>query len=194
MNPGWVWLGQICASPARHQSHRPQPLTNGAVTRSPGAKPRTWAPTAAITPANSCPGMCGSRTASWPRQACQSDRHTPWPNRDHRAILGQSGSATSRTRPARPQVIDDRFHHWPSRSAAVTKDSSSSWAHRPACCACQTPARTEVGDLEGGEACCSMRRTVSSCSRIRSMVSNSMVSKMTSTSTWRQIRQGPVGQ
>ncbi len=35
VNPGWVCRGHTCASPARQNSHRPQPQTNGTVTRSP---------------------------------------------------------------------------------------------------------------------------------------------------------------
>ena len=77
MNPGWVCRGHTCAFPARQYSHRPQPQTNGTVTRSPACHLVTSGPAAATTPANSCPPMCGSATGSCPFQACQSDRHTP---------------------------------------------------------------------------------------------------------------------
>ncbi len=46
MNPGWYWSGQTCGSPPTQIGHRPQPPTNGTVTRSPGRQVRTSAPTA----------------------------------------------------------------------------------------------------------------------------------------------------
>ena len=103
VNPGWVCSGQTCACPDRHHSQRPQPTTNGTVTRSPTATFETRRPAPAITPANSWPGTCGSDTGSCPRQACQSDRQTPvartsmtTPSRE------QSGRATSTIRNGPP--------------------------------------------------------------------------------------------
>src|SRR5699024_3082296 len=76
--PGWRCCGHTCGAPSRHCAQRPQARMNGAVTRSPTAKPATSSPTSATTPANSWPGMCGSCTeSSCPCQACQSLRHTP---------------------------------------------------------------------------------------------------------------------
>ena len=69
--------GHTWASPARQNSQRPQPQTNGTVTRSFACRRVTSGPTSAIVPANSCPGTCGSCTGSWPCQACQSERQTP---------------------------------------------------------------------------------------------------------------------
>ncbi len=96
VNPGWVWSGHTWASPARQNSHRPQPQANGTVTRSPGRHRVTSGPAAATSPANSCPPMCGSTTGSWPFQACQSDRHTPVaPTVMTTPSAGQAGSGTS---------------------------------------------------------------------------------------------------
>jgi hypothetical protein len=98
VNPGWVCRGHTCASPARQNSHRPHPHTNGTVTRSPARHRVTSGPAAATTPANSCPPMCGSATGSCPRQACQSDRHTPVaPTAMTTPSAGQTGSAISAT-------------------------------------------------------------------------------------------------
>lgn len=95
VNPGWVCRGHTCASPARQYSHRPQPHTNGTVTRSPVRQRVTSGPVCAITPASSCPPMCGSATGSCPFQACQSDRHTPLaPTAMTTPSGGQTGSAT----------------------------------------------------------------------------------------------------
>ena len=95
MNPGWVCRGHTCASPARQYSHRPQPHANGTVTRSPTFHRVTSGPASAITPANSCPPMCGRVTGSCPFQACQSDRHTPVaPTAMTAPSGGQAGSAT----------------------------------------------------------------------------------------------------
>ena len=95
MNPGWVCRGHTCASPARQNSQRPQPQTNGTVTRSPARHPVTSGPAAATTPASSCPPMCGSTTGSCPFQACQSDRHTPVaPTAITTPSAGHAGSAT----------------------------------------------------------------------------------------------------
>ena len=53
-------------------------------------------PTAATTPANSCPGTIGSGTGSCPRHACQSERHTPVAiTRTSTPPAGHSGSGTS---------------------------------------------------------------------------------------------------
>src|SRR6478672_3642426 len=98
VNPGWYWSGQTWASPTRQNSHTPQPQTNGAVTRSPTATRITPSPTRTTSPANSWPGTCGSETGSCPRQACQSDRHTPVARTaTTTAPAGQSGSGTERT-------------------------------------------------------------------------------------------------
>jgi hypothetical protein len=69
----------------------------------------------------------------------------------------------------------------------VTKNSSSSLGSQHVELAKLRHAQV-VGDLEGDEACCSKRSTVSSCSRIRSMVS-----KMTSTSTAARPGKGRLG-
>jgi hypothetical protein len=104
VKPGWVWSGQTCAWPVRHHSQRPQPFTNGTVTRSPAAKSRTEGPTSATTPANSWPGMCGSGTGSDPCQACQSDRQIPVAATSTTApSAGQSGAGTSVSRGGRPK-------------------------------------------------------------------------------------------
>jgi hypothetical protein len=95
VNPGWVCRGHTWASPARQYSHRPQPHTNGTVTRSPARQPVTSGPVCAITPASSWPPMCGRSTGSCPFQACQSDRHTPLaPTAMTTPSGGQAGSAT----------------------------------------------------------------------------------------------------
>ena len=100
--PGLALVGADLCFAARQCSHAPQPSTKGTVTRSPTDHRRTCSPTAATTPANSCPGMCGSATASWPRQACQSERHTPvartsttTPSAGHRG----GGTSTTSGRP-----------------------------------------------------------------------------------------------
>src|SRR5690606_6583829 len=82
---------------------------NGAVTRSPTAKPLTSSPTSATTPANSCPGMCGRCTeSSWPCQACQSLRHTPVACTVIRVPRGgQAGSGTS-TIAGSPRNVSNR--------------------------------------------------------------------------------------
>ncbi len=98
VNPGWVWSGQTCASPARQYSHRPQPQAKGTVTRSPGCHRVTAGPAWVMVPASSCPGMCGRRTVSCPFQACQSDRHTPVaPTLITTPSSGHDGSGTSAT-------------------------------------------------------------------------------------------------
>jgi hypothetical protein len=95
VKPGWVWRGHTWASPAWQYSHRPQPHTNGTVTRSPARQRVTSGPVWAITPASSCPPMCGRSTGSCPFQACQSDRHTPLaPTAMTTPSGGQAGSAT----------------------------------------------------------------------------------------------------
>jgi hypothetical protein len=95
VNPGWVCRGHTWASPARQYSHRPQPHTNGTVTRSPVRQRVTSGPVCAMTPASSCPPMCGRLTGSCPFQACQSDRHTPLaPTAMTTPSGGQAGSAT----------------------------------------------------------------------------------------------------
>ena len=106
VKPGWVWCGQTCASPARQYSHVPHPHTNGTVTRSPGRHRVTPAPTSATTPASSCPGMCGSATGSWPRHACQSDRHTPVARTASTTPpSGQPGAGTSVTVGSEPYSV-----------------------------------------------------------------------------------------
>ena len=96
VNPGWVCSGHTCAWPDRQYSQRPQPQTNGTVTRSPARQRVTCGPACAMTPASSCPPMCGSATGSCPFQACQSDRHTPLaPTAMTTPSGGQAGSATS---------------------------------------------------------------------------------------------------
>ncbi len=103
VKPGWVWAGHTCASPARQYSHRPQPQANGTVTRSPARQRVTAGPVAETVPASSCPGMCGNATGSCPRQAYQSDRHTPVaPTATTTPSSGHSGGATSRTEGAPP--------------------------------------------------------------------------------------------
>lgn len=51
VNPGWVWSGHTCASPATQCSQTPHPQTNGTVTRSPTCQRVTSAPTSATVPA-----------------------------------------------------------------------------------------------------------------------------------------------
>ncbi len=99
VKPGWVCRSQTCWSPARHDGHRPHAQTNGAVTRSPGRQPRTSAPAATTTPANSCPGTCGRRmSGSWPCQPCQSLRHNPVaPTRTTTPSAAGTGSSTRQT-------------------------------------------------------------------------------------------------
>ena len=76
----------------------PQPTTNGTVTRSPTRQEPTSTPTSSTVPANSCPGTIGSGTGSWPRQACQSERHTPVARtRTTTPSSGQAGGSISRT-------------------------------------------------------------------------------------------------
>ncbi len=95
VNPGWVCRGHTWALPDRQYSQCPQPHTKGTVTRSPVRQRVTCGPVCATTPANSCPPMCGSTTGSCPRQACQSDRHTPLaPTAMITPSAGQAGSAT----------------------------------------------------------------------------------------------------
>jgi hypothetical protein len=95
VNPGCVCSGHTWALPARQYWHRPQPHTKGTVTRSPARQLVTSGPVCATTPASSCPPMCGSTTGSCPRQACQSDRHTPLaPTAMTTPSGGQAGSAT----------------------------------------------------------------------------------------------------
>ena len=53
VKPGWVWSGHTWVSPTAHHSQRPQPQTNGTVTRSPTAQRRTARPTVATVPASS---------------------------------------------------------------------------------------------------------------------------------------------
>ena len=112
VNPGWVCRGQTWASPARQCSHRPQPQTNGTVTRSPAATGSPRARPGTTTPANSCPGMCGSATGSWPFQACQSDRHTPVaPTERTTPSSGQPGSGSLRQHRGGPVArVNDRLH------------------------------------------------------------------------------------
>src|SRR5450759_2348634 len=105
VNPGCVWSGHTWASPSRHQVQRPHPLTNGTVTRSPTAKPTTSGPTAATVPANSWPGIIGSGTGSWPRQAGQSERQMPVAStRTTAPSAGQAGSGTSTSSSGPPTV------------------------------------------------------------------------------------------
>ena len=103
VNPGCSWSGQTCASPAWQNSHRPQPSTNGAVTRSPTRHPDTSPPTSMTVPANSWPGIRGSVTGSWPRHECQSDLHTPVAATSSTTPSGgQRGSASSTTEGSAP--------------------------------------------------------------------------------------------
>ena len=103
VKPGWVWSGQTWLSPPRQYSQRPQPQTNGTVTRSPTDQRSTSGPTSATWPASSWPGTCGSGTGSWPAQACQSERHTPVaPTRTTTPSSGQTGSGQVRSTGSSP--------------------------------------------------------------------------------------------
>ena len=105
VKPGWSWSGQTWASPARQCAHSPQPRTNGTVTRSPTDHRVTRGPTAAIVPAYSWPGTCGSDTGSCPRHACQSERHTPVAaTATTTPSAGHPGSGTSATAGSSPRA------------------------------------------------------------------------------------------
>ena len=99
VNPGWVWWSHTCWSPAAHRSHRPQPQTNGTVTRAPTCQPRTSGPTDSIVPASSWPGTCGrTMSGSCPCHPCQSLRQMPLaPTRMTTPPRGTAGAGSSRT-------------------------------------------------------------------------------------------------
>ena len=84
---------------------------NGTVTRSPARQPSTSGPTAAITPASSCPGTCGSADVgvvahpAVPVAAAQPGRLDP----DHDAVLAAA--------PGRPR-LDARRRPEPSKTTA----------------------------------------------------------------------------
>ena len=103
VNPGCSWSGQTWALPSRHHEHRPQPQTNGTVTRSPTCHRVTPAPVSTTSPASSCPGTCGNAMSSCPAQACQSLRHIPVAaTRTTTPPAGADGSGTSVTRGCDP--------------------------------------------------------------------------------------------
>ena len=88
VNPGWVWSGHTCGSPAAHHEHRPQPQTNGSVTRCPAAHLVTEAPTDSTTPASSCPGTCGSATVLVPLPGVPvRPAHPGGPDPQHHAVV-----------------------------------------------------------------------------------------------------------
>ena len=99
VKPGCCWSGQTWASPARHHSHRPQPQTNGTVTRSPTRQPRD-AGADLRRPRRRArgPARAGRRCRrARPRRAsrCGTSR---WPSPGRRPRpSGAAGSGTSRT-------------------------------------------------------------------------------------------------
>src|SRR4051794_22169037 len=105
VKPGWYWSSHPWGAPARQVAHRPHAQTNGTVTRSPTVTRRTDAPTSATTPANSCPGTCGSAiVGSWPTQPCQSLRQRPVARTATTTpSLGHDGAGTSSTAGAAPK-------------------------------------------------------------------------------------------
>ncbi len=123
VNPGCNWFGTdlgITGQRRIRSAHSP-----GRRVRSPGhppASPIPPGPTATTVPANSCPGMIGKATGSCPRQACQSDRHTPV-------------AATSTTTPSSGHSASSIVNHRGQHADLGIHHSTHSCDRRP------TPAR-----------------------------------------------------
>src|SRR5882724_5213673 len=97
-------VSQLPVRPERQQAQAPQPIWKGTMTRSPGAKPVTAAPTATTSPTNSWPIGNGPWNGVSPRSSATSRSHAATASGRMRASsaasIAASGASCHSSRPA----------------------------------------------------------------------------------------------